>query len=117
MKNGKGNFGKIMGIVRAFSLVVVLISPILIQGLHIHKPSGCCHLPHRDGINLPAHPHHSAKNCLIYSFIYTLVLSPKGVSIPPPLTTNYKEYLPAVQQKTADEPTNASQRAPPVLAV
>ena len=30
MKNGKWNFGKIMGIVRAFSLIVVLISPILI---------------------------------------------------------------------------------------
>lgn len=117
MKSGKGSTGKLMRILRMIFLKMVLITPILIQGLHIHKPSGCCHLPHRDGINLPVHQHHSASHCPIYDFQYTLVLSPEGVKIPPPLTACYKEYLPGVQQKTGNEPANASQRAPPDIAV
>ena len=117
MRSSQGSTGKLMRFIGMIFLIMVLITPILIQGFHIHKPSGCCHLPHRDGINLPAHQHHSASHCPIYDFQYTLVLSPEGVKIPPPLTTAYKEYLPGVQQKTGNEPAKASQRAPPVIAV
>lgn len=93
-------------------LTAVLLAPIVIQGLHRHSHSHCCHINVPEGLNRYYH-HHDHHSCRICSFEILPGVSAESVNLPSSFSTETDtEFL----YKSSDaifNPVYARLRAPP----
>ena len=97
---------------KAIVLLLILLTPMLVQGLHRHGKEHCCTIDSPAGLNTASH-HHSVKSCLICNFEYVQVIAPVDCHLPDPELTSLKLHYPVFQSEAKSETRFASLRAPP----
>jgi hypothetical protein len=96
----------------AIVLLLALMAPLLVQGLHRHGKEHCCTIDSPIGFSSASH-HHSVKSCLICNFEYVQFIPPVDCHLPDPETTSFKLHSPIYQSKAKSETRFAALRAPP----
>jgi hypothetical protein len=97
---------------KAVVLMLILLAPMLVQGLHRHGEEHCCTVDSPVGLNTASH-HHSVTSCLICNFQYVQVISPVVCHLPEPESTFFKPHYQICQSEAKSETRFASLRAPP----
>ncbi|MFH1121572.1 MAG: hypothetical protein V1775_17265 [Bacteroidota bacterium] len=98
---------------RAIVLLLILLAPMLIQGLHRHKQTHCCIFNNPVGLNSLL-PHHSVKSCHICNFQYVQVIAPVDCHLPEPASTSFILLYQKNQSEAKSDTCFASLRAPPL---
>lgn len=94
-------------------LTAILLAPIIIQGLHRHSHSHCCHISTPDGLNryFNHHDHHS---CGICSFEILPGISGESVNLPSSFSAEADVDFLYKSSAELFNPVYARLRAPPV---
>jgi hypothetical protein len=94
-------------------LTAILLAPIIIQGMHRHSHSHCCHISAPDGLNRYFH-HHDHHSCGICSFEILPGISNESVKLPSSFST--EADIEFIYKSSAElfNPVYARLRAPPV---
>ncbi|PKP48313.1 MAG: hypothetical protein CVT94_08775 [Bacteroidetes bacterium HGW-Bacteroidetes-11] len=97
---------------KAFFLLLVLLIPMLVQGLHRHEEVHCCVVVAEEGLNRSVHQH-AVHSCLICDFQYVQVISPVDFNLPEVSSVLYAIQIPQEQSEVKSKSRFASLRAPP----